>query len=117
MTSSMTAWWCDMKVCPYCGSTDYCVHHDPFTMNNDYECRVCHNTFYDPIAYADYKNLVQKNPESHAWIVTAGEHYATKLREAADKLQYCAYDSHSQNFAYHLKQICDIVAEYMECKG
>ena len=116
MTSSMTAWWCDMKICPHCGSTDYIVIHDPFTMNNDYECRMCHKTFCDSIKYGDYSNLVQKNPNPHVLIETAGEHYAAKLREAADKLQYCAHDSHSQNLVYHLKQICDIVADYMENK-
>lgn len=106
-----------MKVCPYCGSADYRVNHDPFTMNNDYECRMCHKTFYEPIEYGDYSNLVQKNPEPHMWIETAGEHYATKLREAADNLRYCAYDAQSQNFAHHITQICNIVAEYMERKG
>jgi hypothetical protein len=78
---------------------------------------MCHATFYDPIEYGDYRNLVQKNDNSHLWIETVGEHYAAKLRKAADDLQYCAYDAQSQNFAYHLEQICDIVAEYMERKG
>jgi hypothetical protein len=78
---------------------------------------MCHKTFYEPIEYGDYKNLGQISLETHVRIETAGEHYATKLREAADNLRYCAYDAQSQNFAHHLTQICNIVAEYMECKG
>lgn len=106
-----------MKVCPYCGSTDYCVTHDPITMNNDYHCRMCHENFYEPIEWGDYRNLVKKNEHPIVMVESIGEHYAAKLRSAADDLQYCAYDAQSQNLAHHLKLICDIIAAYMERKG
>lgn len=106
-----------MKVCPYCGSTDYSVSHDPITMNNDYHCRMCHENFYEPIEWGDYRNVVTIKYPTVTEIETIGEHYAAKLRSATDDLQYCAYDSQSLNLVHKLKVICDIVAEYMEKKG
>ena len=104
-------------VCPYCGYTHYTLRCDSVSMLDTYICNGCGKEFIEPIEWDDYRNVVTIKYPTVTEIETIGEHYAEKLRSAADDLQYCAYDSQSLNLVHKLKVICDIVAEYIEKKS